>query len=349
LYNLSRPRRPARSQPPGSSTAEDRYKASAASELRSLEIFFLTFTVLSPFIGAFVLHYVASTVIGTDAISWFSTSLFILATGIRPLRHVVERVQERVTDLHDVVHYPPPSVAVEENTQALLKNATRRVVELEKLAKILDAKTTEIHDDIYDCMDAVDSVESSVQQNEKDYDSARTSQEMRLAALEAAIDSFRKGKGTATSVYRFSAHSSRQSPGSIVDWVLSFISYITGSFIQYPTSPRISTSPHISTSSHISTSPRSPKGSASSLRSLKPSRRRTFPSSRLETIPEDVDCALPNRTSRTVHANSKSRYLLRIPGVNLALRCGDLATLPFRAVVHYLLSTRIGSSFAVSR
>jgi hypothetical protein len=293
--------------------------------------------VLSPFFGAFVLRYVASTVLGTDVISWFSTSLFILATGIRPLKHVVERVQARVTDLHDVIHYPPPSAAVEENTQALLKKATRRVVELEKMVKILDAKMAEIRDDVYDCMDAVDSVENIVQQSEKDYDSARTSQETRLATLEAVIDSFRKGKGTATNVFQFSSRGSRQSRGSLIDWVVSFISYITGSLTQYPASPQ------------ISTSPRSPKSPTSSFRSVRPSRRRTFPSSRLETIPEDVDYAFPNRTSRIVHAASKSRYLLRIPGVNLVLRCGDLATLPFRAVVHYLLSTRIGSSFTASR
>lgn len=47
---------------------------------------YLLLTVLAPFVGAYLLRTLTSTVFGTDHISWFSTSLFVLAAGVRCVR-----------------------------------------------------------------------------------------------------------------------------------------------------------------------------------------------------------------------------------------------------------------------
>lgn len=71
-------------------------KLTAHAELRTLEMLYLVLTVLSPFIGATLLRYVATAISGkSDALSWFSTSLFVLATGVRPWSHLVERLKDR--------------------------------------------------------------------------------------------------------------------------------------------------------------------------------------------------------------------------------------------------------------
>ncbi|KAG2112641.1 uncharacterized protein F5147DRAFT_683815 [Suillus discolor] len=109
LYHLSRPRRRSPDVPPRQTSEQDPYHEVASSELRKLEFFYLFLTVLSPLIGVVILRIVIISVAGPETISWFSTSLFILATGIRPWKHAVERLHQRTQDLHTVVHYPPAS------------------------------------------------------------------------------------------------------------------------------------------------------------------------------------------------------------------------------------------------
>ena len=40
--------------------------------------------------------------------SWFSTGLFVLATGMRLWSHLVERIRTHTGELHDLIHYPAP-------------------------------------------------------------------------------------------------------------------------------------------------------------------------------------------------------------------------------------------------
>ena len=84
--------------------SDDDRKSRAISELRTLELFYLTLTVLSPFIGATLLKFVAVSITGDpNTLSWFSTSLFILATGIRPWSHLVDRLKDRSQALRTIV------------------------------------------------------------------------------------------------------------------------------------------------------------------------------------------------------------------------------------------------------
>jgi hypothetical protein len=346
LYNLSRPRRPARPKDSEEFTSEDLYQAAASSELRSLEFFFLILTVLSPLLGAFILRYVAATILGTDIVSWFSTSLFVLATGIRPWRHVVERFQQRITDLHDVIHYPPLSVSATEDVQAKLDDMTVRMAELEQVMSKVKGKMADVTEEVYDYVDdAMDGVEKATRRHEKKCDASRASQELHLAALEASVESIKKGKLSGPHLSSSSpsgrGHTYMSSAPGFTDWLFSYLPYTSGTAVSCPTSPK------------------SPSSTLRASKSASSSKHRHFPSPpRLETIPEDVDFAFlqPHRhhsrssppaspiSSSLPASPQRPPPLLRIPGVNLALRCGDLATLPLRTVVQYLLSARVGSS-----
>ncbi|EAU87403.2 hypothetical protein CC1G_02162 [Coprinopsis cinerea okayama7 len=107
LYQKARPRRRGLPLPPASTDSpKTRYAHLAATELRRLELFFLFLTLVSPFLGALLLRYGTASVLGDAAVSWFSTGLFVLATGMRPWRHLVDRLQTRTAELHDFIHYP---------------------------------------------------------------------------------------------------------------------------------------------------------------------------------------------------------------------------------------------------
>ena len=53
----------------------------AVSKLRTAEFFYLTISVLTPLLGASLLHYVGM-VTGAFDIGWFFTVIFMLITGI---------------------------------------------------------------------------------------------------------------------------------------------------------------------------------------------------------------------------------------------------------------------------
>jgi len=138
LYNASRPRRRPSYLPPDANS-EDRYRQIASSELRTVELFFLALTIVSPFIGAALLRLVTSSVAGQDVVSWFSTALFVLATGLRPWRHVVDRLNQRTIDLHDVIHYGP-SDSTADDMQKKVEDLLQRVAHLEKTVRKHDRK-----------------------------------------------------------------------------------------------------------------------------------------------------------------------------------------------------------------
>jgi hypothetical protein len=351
LYNLARPRRRALPHVPEPTNAEARYVAVAHSELRVLEFFFLSLTVLSPLMGAFILRYLAASITGTDVVSWFSTTLFILATGIRPWKHVVDRFRQRALDLHDVIHYPPSTVsALNEDAQARLDDALQRVADLEMVMNKLQAQMAAVTEEVYDYVDdAMDGVEKVVKRHEKKCDVTRATQEMHLVAVEESVESL-KSTMSAAGVGRGDNTEKVHPASAFSEWLLSYLpSPFSGVAALYPASTNRHRSP--SGSFHRSAS----LGSSSQCSSKTPStssKHRNFSSPpRLETIPEDVDFSfIDSPSSHTnLHSHShtfgeRSRPLLRIPGVNLVLRCGDLATLPLRTVVQYLLSPRVYAS-----
>lgn len=75
----------------------------AESELKAAELIYLALSVLSPLIGAVLLRYVCTALAGRDYISWFSTGLFVLVTGIRPWGHLTRRLRERTETLQGTI------------------------------------------------------------------------------------------------------------------------------------------------------------------------------------------------------------------------------------------------------
>lgn len=147
---------------------EVRYSQLASSELRKLEFLFLFLTFVSPLLGAALLRYATAAVLGPDAVSWFSTGLFVLATGMRPWSHLVDRLNQRMSDLQDFVHYPSSAHGVPlEEYSALAK----RVAHLEKNIAKIKAKVDNTTEDVYDYVDdAVDAVEHAMRKQERKWD-----------------------------------------------------------------------------------------------------------------------------------------------------------------------------------
>src|ERR1700733_5486670 len=67
---------------------------------------YLGLCLLTPFLGVILLRY-GATLLGADnSLTWFSTALFVRATGLRPWRHLIQLLTTRVETLHDIVHHP---------------------------------------------------------------------------------------------------------------------------------------------------------------------------------------------------------------------------------------------------
>ncbi|KAG5734673.1 hypothetical protein E4T56_gene18687, partial [Termitomyces sp. T112] len=188
LYHKARPRRRAPSIPP--STVEDHYRHIAVSELRTLELFFLALTALSPFLGAVFLRYATAAVIGEEAVSWFNTALFVMATGMRPWSHVIERLKQRTTDLHDVIHYPSPELSAND-IRVQVVDLMQRVEHFERALSKARAKIIDATEEVYEYVDeAVAVVDRTVKRQEKKYEK----QELRVREMEQTLGGF-KGKG----------------------------------------------------------------------------------------------------------------------------------------------------------
>lgn len=126
-----------------SGKGEDSRRLQALSELRSLELFYLVLTVLSPFIGASLLKFIAVTISGDpNTLSWFSTSLFVLATGIRPWSHLVDRLRDRSQALQAIVEEVDEETAAT-NAPPDLQAEDRQRLEKEMMALKRQVQTLE--------------------------------------------------------------------------------------------------------------------------------------------------------------------------------------------------------------
>ncbi|KIP01845.1 hypothetical protein PHLGIDRAFT_131070 [Phlebiopsis gigantea 11061_1 CR5-6] len=185
LYHSSRPRR-------RKDLAQDELDARAAfahSELRARELFFLACTIIAPFLGSLLIRHVFAAIEGADSLSWFSTSLFVLATGIRPWTHLVSRLQERTDELHTAVHQHENEEHVLE-IDAKLVSVLKRLDSLERTLRDVQSRSGRISPlaEICDEMsEALDTVERTVHRQERKTESARVTHNNRLAAVETAV------------------------------------------------------------------------------------------------------------------------------------------------------------------
>ncbi|KAG9322050.1 hypothetical protein KVV02_006068 [Mortierella alpina] len=101
---------------------EQRRKSAAAS-LRRQEFFSLLLVLGSPFLGGYTLQYLKTFFSSyEDYLSALNIELFIIASGIRPLTHLIGLLKARALHLQEQVHYPDAEVE-------LLK---RKVVSIEQ-------------------------------------------------------------------------------------------------------------------------------------------------------------------------------------------------------------------------
>ncbi|KAI6030021.1 hypothetical protein EDC04DRAFT_115255 [Pisolithus marmoratus] len=185
LYHLSRPRRRSYPQSEDAST-QDRYASIASSELRVFELFYLALTVLSPFLGALLLRFTCDSLSGPATISWFSITLFVFATAIRPWNHLVSRLRRRVTDLHDLVHYPPSEM---EKAQERLRLLTEKVALLETQLKATQTRLEAVSNEIYENVEETcEAMERGVRRQEKKSEAAKSAHEARLSRLEKDVE-----------------------------------------------------------------------------------------------------------------------------------------------------------------
>lgn len=304
LYLASRPRRAIRTPPQDYVSTADKYHRAALSELHALEIFYLTLSVVSPFLGATLLRTVVVSFSGPSTVSWFSLSLFVLATGMRPWKHAIQRLRERTTDLHTIVHYPPSDT---QKIQVLID----RVAQLEAELRSVRKQTKSFNSDMYDHVeDAVEMMGIAARRQEKKADASKAFVEARLMKLEQNVEALLERmeiRADRPAFYRFMAQ------------ISTFVSALIEQL-----SPILPTWVVVRCRGNVSRSPRS-----------LPKMSRSRSSIKLETIPEvsTFQPKCPIQSSRYLH--------IHIPGLGLALRIGDLATLPLRRIVAYLLAGQI--------
>jgi len=78
----------------------------AAVKLRRTELLALTFCVLSPLIGGYLLHYIREFLSrpSEGVVSTFNITLFVMAAEIRPAMKLMEMIKQRSLHLQKVVH-----------------------------------------------------------------------------------------------------------------------------------------------------------------------------------------------------------------------------------------------------
>ncbi|KAJ6617181.1 hypothetical protein B0H10DRAFT_2034435 [Mycena sp. CBHHK59/15] len=134
LYHAARPHAPAS---PTASGAPTRAAACAQSALRRLELALLLLCLLAPLLGAALLRALTSLTADPTAppISWFSITLFVLLTALRPLRELVSLLSHHTSTLHAHVHAhtAPPEFA--ETLSARVAQLERAVQDAQRRAE----------------------------------------------------------------------------------------------------------------------------------------------------------------------------------------------------------------------
>ena len=187
LYHASRRRRPI----PGVPTpqpSEKRFSELASAELWRHEMSYLCLAALTPFLGVFFLRTVILTITGEDAVPWFSTTVFVLASSLRPWSHIISRLRHRVRDLHEAIHYPSPEsqLIADSRIRALLDHVEKLEQELGRVKRTmaLGHSVKAAHDEIFD---ALEDMERSVKKQDRKAETNRTLTETRLAEVEAIV------------------------------------------------------------------------------------------------------------------------------------------------------------------
>ncbi|KAG0324424.1 hypothetical protein BG004_003475 [Podila humilis] len=89
----------------------EKRRQQAAASLKRQEFLSLLFVLASPFLGGYTLQYLKTFFSSyEDYLSALNIELFIIASGIRPLTHLVSLLKARALHLQEQVHYPDTEV-----------------------------------------------------------------------------------------------------------------------------------------------------------------------------------------------------------------------------------------------
>lgn len=160
----------------------------ALSELRSFELFYLFLSILVPFLGAHLISHIFYAM-GVDSLSWFSTTLFVLATGVRPWSHLVKRLHQRMDDLQEAVHKPyneEHNRVVDEQLSSIMTRLDALETVLEKVS-MAAAQVEPLQAACDDLTEAFGDIERVVYRHERKMELARVSHNNRLAVLETGL------------------------------------------------------------------------------------------------------------------------------------------------------------------
>ena len=209
LYLASRPRgkRVTKADTP-SDEHKERLHDLVESELKTAEFCYLTLSVLAPLIGAALLRYVGTVVTGRDYISWFSTAVFVLVTGVRPWRHLGCRLRSRTEELQAAIQ------TFRTEGEDIPNRITRLEEELTRLKKEITTKDEMLmfNREVDESLDVLD---ATVGKQQRVVELFRHATDDRLVALEKAVAEA-LGTGSAR------PHAWKvASPSSIFDWLHS--------------------------------------------------------------------------------------------------------------------------------
>lgn len=114
-----------------------------------------------------------------DTVSIFSTSLFVLATGIRPWRHLVDLLRRRTEALHDVVHSP--------SADATSSRVEQLEAELAELRSLIQGRGNSQQSLIEEAASSLELARKEIKLAERQAELARQEADARIEALETAI------------------------------------------------------------------------------------------------------------------------------------------------------------------
>ncbi|KAI0752085.1 hypothetical protein C8Q74DRAFT_1308698 [Fomes fomentarius] len=195
LYLAARPRKlehRVATSPTGDDARAAHLTSLAEGELQRSEIFYLVLSIVSPFIGAIFLRYVLNALGDTNSLTWFSTTLFVLATGIRPWSHLINRLRDRTHELHTALHFPDEESLVHmyEQSERKLRSTLRRVDTLER--ELLNLRDTvkrleQLREVCDDLTEILGDVERAAKRSERKADASRAAQSVRITGVEQGL------------------------------------------------------------------------------------------------------------------------------------------------------------------
>lgn len=100
----------------------EKRRQTAATSLRRQEFFSLLLVLASPFLGGYTLQYLKTFFSSYENyLSALNIELFIIASAIRPLTHLVSLLKARALHLQEQVHYPSTEVELLKRRMATIE------------------------------------------------------------------------------------------------------------------------------------------------------------------------------------------------------------------------------------